>query len=71
MPTRPTRSHQQAIQETCFARAFPELAGASTTQIRESMAIARAGVRAQLQAQRDKEALERFRREQLVPLPGM
>ena len=58
----------RATAEAAFAAAYPELADASTAQIREIMAAARGQVIRLRRDQRRKEMMDEWQRSQL-PLP--
>jgi hypothetical protein len=68
MPDTPHPS-RQAAQEAAFGRAFPELADASTAQIREMMAVARGAALKIRREQRRVDALQAWLAENALPLP--
>lgn len=66
---KPATPKPQSSQELAFARAFPELAQASTAQIRELRALAIAAVRHARREQIRVEMLQAWAAENVVPLP--
>lgn len=69
MPTRRARCAEQLPSEACFARSFPELADASTAEIREAMALARGAVVRVRKEQRRVAAMQAWMAENQLTLP--